>query len=420
MTAIEEERSWRRTAPARITHIDSLRGLALMGVIVMNIGAMVMMINGRQVFASATAFDIAVAAADVVLMLGKARSCFAFLFGAGFAMLMLRAEARGAPFRRSYAKRLTILLAFGLINQIFLFWGDILVTYALLGFALMFLHSWSNARLLKVGLALVTAPPLLAGIAQAVLGQPLPNLIEFDRAAETARALAAYTSTSYVDAIVQNIWIGATQHAAETAHMAVYDLSVFGLFLLGAWAVRTGLLTEPLRHRALLRRIVCWCLPLGLALSVPAAAPYLGIRVEGRAGGAIAAAFVGAPVLALGYLALFALLFAKRAGPAQWILAPAGRMSLTNYLISGAFGGWVFYGYGLGRMGDFGLVELTLFGLGLFLALALLSRLWLSLFACGPAEWLWRRLSYGPTPIRAARAAHQAIETQTLKENTAQ
>jgi len=384
-----------RPVGQRAAHIDSMRALALLGVIVMNIGSMVMMVNGREVFAAASTFDLGVAAADLLFILGKARSCFAFLFGAGFAILMMRAEARGTGFRNFYARRMAILLLFGLVNQVFLFWGDILVTYALLGFALMLVRHWSNAAMLKAGLALVLAPPLLAGLIEAMIGHPIPNLLELARAAESARALAAYTSPSYLDAVGQNVWEGATRHAAGTAHMAIYDLSVFGLFLLGAWSVRSGLLTDPQRHRALLRRIVKWSLPAGLLLSAVNAAPFLGMRPEGLAAAGITAAYVGVPILAFTYLAGFALIFSKGTGAVQAFLAPAGRMSLTNYLVSGAFGCWVFYGYGLGLLREFDMVGLTLFGIGLFVALALFSRLWLSVAPYGPAEWLWRRLTYG-------------------------
>lgn len=397
MSLAPTDRNFDRITPARdrALHIDSMRALALFGVIIMNIGSMVMMVNGREVFAAASSFDIGVAALDIIFILGKARSCFAFLFGAGFAILMMRAEAKGAGFRRFYTRRTAVLLLFGLVNQLFLFWGDILVTYALLGLALMLVGRWSNAAMLRAGLALVLLPPLLAGLAEALLGYPLPNLLDLPRQAESARALAAFTSSSYLDAVAQNIWMGSTRHATGTAHMAIYDLSVFGLFLLGAWSVRTGILTNPQQHRALLRGIIKWCLPIGLLLSVVNGAPFLGMRPEGLAAAGVTAAYVGVPVMAFFYLAAFALLFSKGAGAVQSFLAPAGRMSLTNYLVSGAFGTWVFYGYGLGLLREFDMVGLTLFGIGLFVALAVLSRLWLSAFPYGPAEWLWRRLSYG-------------------------
>ncbi|MDQ8755334.1 DUF418 domain-containing protein [Sphingosinicella sp. LHD-64] len=407
MDLIEAGPAGHRPVRQRITHIDSLRGLALMGVIVMNIGSMVMMFNARQVFAAAGGLDIGIAAADLLFMLGKARSCFAFLFGAGFAILLMRAEARGADFRSFYMRRLGVLLLFGLVNQIFLFWGDILATYALLGFLLMLCARWSDAALLKVGLVLAVAPPLIQGLVEVVLGHPIPDLMELTAADRAAHGLAAYTSASYLDAVRENIWLGATRRATATAHALVYDLSIFGLFLLGSWSVRTGVLTDPASHRRLLRRIAWWCVPLGLTLSVIHMGPFLNIRPEGLGGAAVTAAFAGAPILAFGYLAALALLFSHGATWLQAILAPAGRMALTNYLASGAIGGWVFYGYGLGRIDDFGIAGLTGFGLGLFLALALASRLWLSAFPYGPVEWLWRRLSYGV----AKGAAHAVPST---------
>ncbi|HEY0628974.1 MAG TPA: DUF418 domain-containing protein [Sphingomicrobium sp.] len=391
----------------RAAHIDSMRALALLGVIVMNIGSMVMMVNGREVFAAASTFDIGLAGFNLLFVLGKARSCFAFLFGAGFAILMMRAEARGGGFAPLYGRRMGALLLFGLVNQVFLFWGDILVTYALLGFALMLVGRWTNAAMLKAGLALTLAPPLLAGLTEALLGHPIPDLLDLPRQAEAARAMAAFTSPSYLDAVTQYIWMGSTRHAASTAHMAIYDLSVFGLFLLGAWSVRTGVLTDPQHHRPLLRRIIKWCLPAGLVLSAVNAAPFLGMRPEGLAAAGITAAYIGVPVLAFAYLAAFALLFSKGHSAVQSFLAPAGRMSLTNYLLSGALGCWVFYGFGLGLLREFDMVEITLFGIGLFIALAVLSRLWLAAFPYGPAEWLWRRLSYGRR-ISAPAGPHPA------------
>jgi uncharacterized protein len=393
-----------RPVENRIGHIDSLRGLALFGVILMNVGSMVMMFNARQVFASAGSIDFAAAAVDLVLVIGKARSAFAFLFGAGFAILMMRAQAKGADFRAFYTRRMLALLGFGLVNQVFLFWGDILVSYALLGFALMTFAKWSDAAQVKAGLALVLVPPLLHGLAELILGHPIPGIVQAPADA-AARGLAAMTSPDYLDAVAWNIHLGTTRHATDTVHMAVYDLGVLGLFLLGAWSVRTGLLLDPLRHRPLLRRIACWCLPIGLLLSLAYALPFLGARPEGPARAAITAAFVGVPVMAFGYLAAFALLFARSANGLQAILAPAGRMSLTNYLASGAIGSFSFYGWGLGMIDRFNFAGLTALAVALFLVLALFSRFWLSAFPQGPAEWLWRRLSYRNVPTKPGARA---------------
>lgn len=378
----------------RIEHIDMLRGLALLGVIVMNVGSMVMSINAGHVLAGATLPEMGVMATDILLMFGKARSSFAFLFGCGFAILHARADAAGAPFERFYTRRLLALLLFGLINQVFLFWGDILVTYAVLGFILMRCRSWSESAFLKAGLILVIAPPLLHGLIELILGHPIPDLVDLPITERMARGLAAYSSNLYIDAVRENIMLGVSRHATATAHMIVGDLNVLGLFFLGVWSVRTGILTEPRRHQRLLRRLACWFIPTGLIISAVNMLPMLGARPGGVAGAIITASAIAAPVLAFGYISALALYFSRARGWLSSLLGAAGRMALTNYLLSGAIGTWVFYGYGLGALNHFGITELTLFGIGLFLALALASRVWLRYASHGPAEMLWRRLSY--------------------------
>ena len=391
----------------RLQHIDAMRALALLGVIVMNIGSMVMFVNGRETMSSATPADLGVAAADLLVLLGKARSCFAFLFGAGFAIMMLRAEASGRDFSAFFTRRMAVLLLFGLINQIFLFWGDILVTYSLLGFALMLVMAKSTRWLLRAGLALALLPPLVHALIEIAVGHPLTGLIEPDRMAESARRLSAYSSPSYFDAVVENARSGAMEHVLGTAHMLVYDFSVFGLFLLGSWAVQTGILIRPGDHRPLLRRIVWVTLPLGLLLSGLNASSLLGLKAQGLLRAAVTASFVGVPILAFAYLALLGLWFSRSAKRLQAFLAPAGRMSLTNYLLSGTFGCWYFYGYGLGQLRAHSLAGLTLVGVGIWLAVVLFSHAWLSLFPMGPAEFLWRRWS-NPAARKPARQAASA------------
>lgn len=379
----------------RLVHIDALRGLALLGVIVMNIGSMAMSINAGKVLADATPAEIGIMAADILLMFGKARASFAFLFGAGFAILYARACANGAAFQPFYVRRLIALLLFGLVNQIFLFAGDILVTYALLGLVLLCCRAWSNETLLKAGILLTLAPPMLQGLLEALSGFPLPDLVELPIAERMARGLVAYTSPFYLDAVRENITLGLTRHLTATAPMIVGDLGIFGLFLLGAWSARTGALTDPQRHASMLRRIA-WCgIPIGLLLSAVNMLPMLGIRSEGLLRGAITASSIAAPVLAAGYLAALALLFARTGGWIRSLLAAAGQMALTTYLLSGAIGTWVLYGYGLGMLDAFGVVQLTSFGIGLFVALAVFSRIWLEFAPQGPAEWVWRHISYG-------------------------
>jgi len=383
--------------------IDSIRALALLGVIVMNVSAMQMLFVGRELMADAGRFDVAAMLADLLLVQGKARACFAFLFGLGFAMMMIRAEGRGEDFRALYVRRMLGLLGFGLVNQIFLWWGDILVLYALLGLVLLLLRSWSEAALLRAGLLLVLAPPLVVGALEAVAGGPLPNLVDIDL---TARGLVAMTSGAYSDFVRFAAPLAIERRLSDTAHMLIYDTNVFGLFLLGSWAARLRIAVDPDRHRPLLRRILWVCLPAGLLLSAVGASRLAGVPAPGPLYGLVTAAAIGSTILAFAWLAGLALLFAHGLHGLQRLLAPAGRMALTNYLASGAIGCFIFYAYGLGLLGTIGLVATNLLGVGIFAGLLGFSRLWLARFRLGPAEWLWRRLTYGrpAPPMRLAEA----------------
>lgn len=385
-------------------YIDALRALALLGVIIMNIGAMSMRFEAMAFIKAANGWDYAAMAFDLVLLQGKARSCFAFLFGVGFAILMLRAEASGQAFGGFYVRRMLALLLFGLFNQIFLFWGDILATYALLGLLLIPFRRLSERAVLRLGLLLVLAPPLIAGLAEALLGHRLPNIGRLSEAQESARGLIALTSPSYLDAVQFSAPQALHRYLTGTASKVIYDLAVFGLFLLGSWTVRRGVALDPAAHRPLFRSIAAWCIPSGLLLSLVHALGPIGLASGGLATAAVTASFAGFAILALGYMAALTLLFTRTRSGLVQALAPAGRMALTNYLASGAIGGWVFYGYGLGLMGEMNVAALNLFALALFAALLLFSRGWLARFRFGPAEWLWRCLSHAELqPLRRPR-----------------
>jgi uncharacterized protein len=394
-----------RTPIDRIQLIDSLRALALLGVIVMNVNGMAMRFAGGQVMAEAGPADIGLMAFDLVFVQGKARACFAFLFGVGFAMLAMKAEARGLDAGGRHRARMLVLLAFGLVNQAFLFWGDILCLYALLGLVLPLFRRLPQGATLKLGLLLVIAPPLVSGLLEATLGGPLPNLVNIDPASEAARGLAAMSSPDYLDFVRFSFSQAVLRRLTDTAHMIVYDANVLGLFLLGLWTGRRRVLADVAANRPLLRRIAWACLPLGLALSLVNASRLLGVEAVGPWHGLVTASFVGLPLLAFGYIAALALLFFSGAKRVQAILAPVGRMALTNYLASGALGCWVFYGYGLGLLGKVGITELNLIAAAIFTLLTVFSQLWLSRFEIGPAEHLWRRATAALLGLGRTKAA---------------
>lgn len=397
----------------RVMAVDALRGLALWGVVLINVIGVSMMVAGREIGSSASLADMIVAVINTALVHGKARACFAFLFGVGFGMALQRAGAPGENGTRMHLRRMGVLLIFGLVNQAFLFWGDILAHYALLGALLPLVCRWSDRTVFVTGAALILVPPLLAGAFLSMTGAPIPALSAANEGARAAAAMAAYTSSNFLDAVAFNVTFQAHAYATDTVHRLEYDLAILGLFLLGLLAARHELLTEPERHRSLLKRVRNWGLPIGFLIGGAHVTKFLGIALPGAWKGVAVAGFAGLPIMAFGIMAALILWFINGGRRLQAALAPAGKMTLTNYLVSGGIATWVFYGYGLGLLGKLNFVGMTLFALALCAALTVFSHLWLARFRFGPAEWVWRSLARGKAQpfLRSDGQAPAALPT---------
>jgi uncharacterized protein len=409
----------------RLALLDALRGFALCGVFVSNV---YMWFSGRALLpraqieammASASLLDHVLVRATNFLVFGKFITIFSFLFGLGFAVQMGRAEQRGASIVPLYARRLGVLLAIGLAHLFLLWYGDILTTYAVLGFGLLLFRNRSDKTLLGWAAVLVFLLPV-AG--QALL--QLPELLGSSEAAAAAakaakeqaeatksQTLAAFQSGSYFEVVGAN--------ASYYLQLFIKPLlltvvALLGRFLLGLLAGRHKLFHEPSQHLPLLRKVLLWGLVAGvigngtgLALQLlffhkvlsPDKLPWLQyamspVRQLGELG------------LAAFYVSGFTLLFQRP----TWqrllsVLAPVGRMALTNYLAQTAISLLLFYGYGLGLIGTLGPKALLSIPLGIFILQIGVSHLWLARFRFGPAEWGWRSLADGKAqPMRRAHA----------------
>jgi uncharacterized protein len=389
--------------PSRVVAIDAIRGVALVAVILVNVASMVMQMNARAIIAAAGTLDLAITALETVLLLGKARAMLAFLFGVGFALMMLRLDTPAGRYHPYFVRRMLLLAGFGALNQIFLFWGDILVTYALLGLSLPLFARLTQRRLLIAGAVLIALPSMFGALFTLATGAPLPALAE-PAAAARAHALDVYATGRYADVIALNAVATIEEHLHETAHTVAYDLSVLGLFLLGLWAARAGMAHDLAAQRALLRRIARLAAAPALLLNMAYVLPFVGITLAGRWAALPVLGFPGTALLGLVYLAVIAGCFSVGAARLQAWLAPFGRMALTNYLLGTGLGGWLIYGYGLGLLPRLSIVGMNGIGLALVGVLIVFSRMWLSRFRLGPLEWLWRRGSQVTEPRRDAPA----------------
>lgn len=387
----------------RLHLIDALRGFALAGVLMVNLATFTLyefLDEGARAALPTAAFDRTALAVMHLLVDNKAVTLFSLLFGLGFSLQMERAAARGADGLRVYLRRLGVLALIGVMHAYLLWWGDILLIYAMLAVLLVPFRHASDRVLLCTGLFIALAlPPLLTPWLEPVMaGLPSYEAI-------SAATLAAFSSPSFGVALRQNAVFG---NYAWTAFWGIYCF-VLGRFLLGYWAGRRGLLQRPAEHRLLLRRLLIGGLLAGGTVSCMIEFADFG-AIDALPGmtGAIAVfakrVLLRSGPLALGiaYAAGFALLWLRpRWRRTLGILAPVGRMALSNYLMQTVVCLCVFYGYGLGVGPRYGLVGWLGACALLFAAQILLSHWWLARFRFGPMEWLWRSLTYlRPQPMR--------------------
>ncbi|MEE4637460.1 MAG: DUF418 domain-containing protein [Wenzhouxiangella sp.] len=399
----------------RLEHLDILRGFALFGILLVNFQWFTRPLQAVVLGAEPglQGLDLAVDWLIRALAEGKFYPVFSILFGAGFALMSERAESRHAPFWGRYLRRLSILLIFGAAHLLLIWSGDILLVYSLTGFVMVLLFRKTPARRLwKWALAFIVLPLVLMWAATlsiwATQGDPelhasIIEDIQSDAEAleETvARAAQIHATGSWVENVLQRLDDGRFM----LANFAFWIPPILGYFLLGRWLIITQRLLQPNNHRLFFRRWRSRGLLFGLPLAITGAWVMQGANasvptVTVAAG--MTFAMSGALLLALAYVSLVVL-----GSERLRFLAPAGQMALTNYLCQSLIWTWIFYGHGLGFWNEIPRAAQPLIVVGFFAAQVIFSRFWLKRFQFGPAEWLWRSLTYGQRqPMRQNAAA---------------
>jgi len=397
----------------RLPVMDILRGVALLGIFLMNIEFFTRTLQSYSGGVTPSeGWDHVFGLAIYVAVQGKFWVLFALLFGMGFALMRDRASAAGRPFAALYLRRTLWLALFGALHIVFIWVGDILLAYAITA-VLLLMFAWLRGTAAGVvGALLYVAMAglwLLMGVGLTVMPESMMAPVRADLlglVAEAERAAAVYREGGFVEITRQRL---EDFRFLFTGAIPFQIPMMLGVFLIGRWLVGTGRLADPVAHRGFFVKLAVGGFVLG-ALGVGASLT-LGSQfdlVEGVAASTLAMglmAFGNLP-LALGYLALVVLLATGPLRAPLGLLAPAGRMALTNYLLQSIVGTLVFYGYGLGLWGEIGRSGQVAIVLVVFAVQVALSHWWLARFRFGPMEWLWRAGTYlqWPPMRRAADA----------------
>ena len=410
----------------RIHVVDSLRGFALIGIVVAHCA--------NQYIAGPPApgydilfgpLDIAVSGLGTYLTFGKFFTIFSFLFGLSFAIQMDRAAARNRPsvarpFVGRMLWRLVLLFGIGFVHSLF-YSGDILRIYAVLGLVLLLMRRLPNRAILVIGLLLVfNAPMVVSRLTSLNAPPPTPAQIEAGKAQGEAfmkMATDQYrikSSGTLGEVVVMN----AKEGLVGTLFFQLFTGRLFitlGLFLLGLYAWRKGWFADSTCNRRFFRQLLVWSGGLALgstALVLALGGVAMGPPPPGWRGVVGATAFdVHQATLSAFYVAAVTLLFWQTRARFLHSLVAVGRMGLTTYLTQTLFGVLVFLGYGLGLVGKLGMAASVGVGL-LFFALQIpLANTWLSRHQFGPVEWLWRSLTFGKAQPWRKPARPVRVET---------
>jgi uncharacterized protein len=389
--------------------LDVLRGFALYGVLLANLVWLTtdMVLTDVRLQQLPTATVDPIARALVAFFIdGKFYTLFAFLFGLGFSLQMHRAEMRGARIVSVYIRRLSVLLFIGATHVALIWYGDILLLYASLGFVLpLFRRARPTLRLLVLALVLalfakatftayhaVTKPP---EVSQRVSGA------EKDAATKEVR-LAALLS-GYPRVVRENAAIYWNELFVR-GFLWLALPQIFARFLFGLYVGKRGVVERVAEFVPLMRRALPWLIGAaiignGVGLGHRWVEHERGMELSASwwAIGTIPLAEAGILALSAAYVCSVCLLFYRST---RWHtrllrLAPVGRMALTNYLTQSVLYLVLFTGAGLGLLGSVGPTICLALSVAIFSAQVVVSGWWLRRYRFGPAEWMWRTLTYG-------------------------
>jgi len=416
------------TTGTRILTLDTVRGVAVMGILLLNIIAFAMpapAYYNPAAYGGDAGVDLAVWLVNFIFFDGKMRGLFSFLFGASLLLVVDRAVAKGESPARVHYARMVWLLVFGLLHGWLIWWGDILSNYALVGMIAFLFRDATTKTMIGVGFGLLVVQllvtlsiPLLILGAQAAPADP--GLMEAREAMEQGFGQPSAAWLADQVALYRGSWRTiAIDRFEDMQLMPLMGVLQFGwetlaYMLFGMAALRGGMLTGAWPRA----RHVKWA-AIGFGVSLPVYALLAIWMISSDFSllsvttAVMPATVPFRPLAVMGWASLIVLAM-RPGGFLTRRVAATGRMAFSNYLGTSLVCTTIFYGYGLGLFGEMSRAEAYWVVAAVWALMLLWSKPWLDRFAYGPLEWLWRSLSRGQVQRLRDRAFghHSANATQ--------
>jgi uncharacterized protein len=334
----------------------------------------------------------------------KIFSLFSFLFGIGFYIQLKRFESKNIPFKFFYFRRLLILFLIGLFHGIIIWPGDILTLYAVTGLLLLFFKKISNKWLLFISIIFLLITPLFIlmgafGIKMAKIFDPesikrMEEILNMYKK-EARRAYTVYSTGNFFEITKQRF--NDYFHITFFGNFWVF-FNVLAMFLIGIYFMRKNVFQNVENNVRILKLLLF----LGILVGIPASFIYAyiihqipKISPSFKLFFAYSAQNIGAPLTCLFYVSFITFLYYySNFKKFLKLLAPVGRLSLTNYLLQSIICTTLFYGYGGKLFGKIGTFNGSIIAFIIFIFQVSLSNFYLKKFKFGPFEFIWRKLSY--------------------------
>lgn len=369
----------------RLEWIDAARGFAILGIFMVNIGsfsAPYFLYGGAEDAWTAGIDQFSLAFIDIFFQ-ASFYTLFSILFGFGIQIQKDSLDKKKISPYAFFGRRLGTLIVFGIIHAFAVWNGDILLTYGTMGFLLLLFLNSRDKTLVGWGIGLLG----FSTIAFTGLQYLARDFIVLGNTSEIEQAFQSYRSNDLSIILAQNFqdW----QLSNGLLGFIIYPFIILPLFLFGMYLARKRWLHDPLSYRSILKKIWAFSLVVFILFKI---GPYLFgnplwfALVQDNIGGTASAVF---------YLTTITLLWQQDI-PRKIlrVLTPIGKMALSNYLLQSVISFCLFYGAGFGLYGEIRPVQQILIVLVIFCLQIIGSTIWLRYFQFGPAEWLWRCITY--------------------------
>ncbi|MGE6260234.1 DUF418 domain-containing protein [Heyndrickxia sporothermodurans] len=375
-------------ANERISSLDILRGISLLGIFLINIISFESPILYYDPYEWWKDADNTLFKWIQVFIQSSFYPIFAMLFGYGLIILRERTTEKGIPIYKIGVRRLLVLLVIGVIHAFFIWSGDILINYAVFGLILLPMLNWSGRKLLTIGAILFFVPSMLFSLFIMIINILYQSDVSmYSDIVSITNSVETYVSGDYWEITRQRLLDWYMVNGPENIVFLI--LGIIPLMMIGAGAAKLKWLQQAHLKRKKWLIIFIISMPIGLFLKA------LPVLVDANIAYTYIQQTLGGTILSFAYVSLLILLLTnQRLIKLFKPFAAAGRMSLTIYLTQSVIGTLIFYSYGLGLYSKLTLGTSMLLAIIIFVIQVIIAEIWFIKFKYGPVEKLWRYFTY--------------------------